>query len=187
MFASKFLALATLVASVVAQGIVEGSNPDENVSYTFEVASRQAACPKLQPANVEDALKRFNGLVPPAYTYGKTSESNPHVGAGALYLSYPEGTFAFTLTYDFVVPNATDTWVEKGADIANVYTAIREDVVKTWAEDTFQWKSYNVSKITDDAEPKHAGVFTFHISTPSFVKGCDTTCGGTCNPNNCKC
>lgn len=67
MFASKFLALATLVASAVAQGVVEGSNPDENVSYTFEVASRQAACPKLQPANVEDALKRFNGLVPPAY------------------------------------------------------------------------------------------------------------------------
>jgi hypothetical protein len=25
------------------------------------------------------------------------------------------------------------------------------------------------------------------IETPSFVKGCDTSCGGDCDPNICTC
>ncbi|CEJ94644.1 hypothetical protein VHEMI10163 [[Torrubiella] hemipterigena] len=178
-------ALAVLAATAAAQGIVKGTNP--KVFYKFNVASRTAQCPKLLPEHVDDGMKRFDGLFPPRYTYENTTKDEDQIFVGALYLSYPEGTFAFALDYNFALPNTTDNWVEKGADIANVYTAIREDIVRTWAADTFQFKTYNVSKSTNGRPPKHAGALTVQIQTPTFVKGCDTSCGGDCNPNKCQC
>lgn len=105
---------------------------------------------------------------------------------GALYLSYPEGTFAFSVDFEYVLPNSTATWVEDGDDFANVFDAVRQDVINTWPVDTFQWKWYNINKVVDGIS-SHAGVLNFHISVPTFIKGCDTSCGATCNPNRCNC
>ena len=106
---------------------------------------------------------------------------------GALYLSYPEGTYAFDLQYTSVTPNTTATWVDTGADIANVWSAVREDIVNLWSQNiTFQWIWYDVNKIVDRVS-NYAGQFQIQIQTPSFVKGCDTSCGGHCNPNICTC
>lgn len=106
---------------------------------------------------------------------------------GALYLSYPEGTFAFGLEYTAVTPNSTATWIDTGADVENVWTAIREDVVALWSQNTtFQWIWYDVNKTIDGAS-NYAGQFRLQIQTPTFVKGCDTSCGGDCDPNICTC
>lgn len=113
---------------------------------------------------------------------GKTSWS-----IGALYLSYAEGTFAFTMEYTSVTPNSTATWIDKGADIANVWDAIREDIVNVWSQNTtFQLIWYDVNK-TVHGISNYAGQFEIHVSTPSFVKGCDTSCGGDCQPTCTTC
>lgn len=61
---TTYFALASLVATAIAQGgIVKGTQP--TVLYEFDVADRTARCPKPLPADVEDGLKRFDGLFPP--------------------------------------------------------------------------------------------------------------------------
>ena len=106
---------------------------------------------------------------------------------GSLYLSYPEGTYAFDLLYTTVTPNSTATWVDSGADIANVWQAVREDIVDQWSQNiTFQFIWYDVNK-TVDGVSNHAGQLRVQIQTPTFVKGCDTSCGGDCDPNICAC
>lgn len=109
-------------------------------------------------------------------------------GYGALYLSYPDaGTFSFYLIYTSVTPNTTATWVDTGADISNVWTAIKEDVYDVWSQNTtFQWATYQISK-TVDGSTNHAGQLQINVETPTFVKGCGTTCGGACDPNICAC
>lgn len=105
----------------------------------------------------------------------------------ALYLSYPEGTFSFNFEYFTVAPNATSTWVDCGADIANVWSAVREDIVNLWIQNTtFQWTWYDVYKRVEGVS-KLASQLGIQIQTPYFVKGCDTSCGGHCNPNECPC
>lgn len=55
-------------------------------------------------------------------------------------LTYPEGTYAVGLQYTSVTPNTTATWMDSGADIANVWYAVREDIVNLWSQNTtFQW------------------------------------------------
>jgi hypothetical protein len=106
---------------------------------------------------------------------------------GALYLSYGEGTYAFDLVYFSVTPNTTATWVDAGPDIENVWSAVREDIVDLWSQNiTFQFIWYDVNKIIDGAS-NYAGQFQIQIETPSFVQGCDTSCGGICDPNICSC
>lgn len=59
-----------------------------------------------------------------------------------------------------------------------------------WASGmTFQWVWYEVEKelVGGDGEGNLAGTLRVQIQTPTFVKGCDTSCGGTCNPNFCEC
>lgn len=108
-------------------------------------------------------------------------------GIGALYLSYPEGTYAFDLLYTSVTPNSTATWINTGADIENVWAAVREDIVNVWSKGVnFQWVWYNINK-TVDGVSNYAGQFQVQIQTPTFVKGCDTSCGGDCDPNICTC
>jgi hypothetical protein len=91
------------------------------------------------------------------------------------------------LTYATVAPNTTATWVEAGADISNVWVAVREDIVEQWAQgSSFQFGYYSINK-TVDGVSSYAGEFTIQIQTPTFVKLCDTSCGGHCNPNICTC
>src|SRR5215469_13855717 len=79
--------------------------------------------------------------------------------SGALYLSYPEGTFSFYLVYTSVTPNTTATWINSGADIANVWDAVREDIVNLWSQNiTFQYIWYNVDKIVNGVS-NYAGQF----------------------------
>lgn len=86
-----------------------------------------------------------------------------------------------------MAPNTTATWVDAGADMANVWTAIRTDMAELWTQGTtFQWIWYSVYKIVDGTS-NYAGQLRMQIETPSFVKGCDTTCGGDCDPNICTC
>lgn len=86
-----------------------------------------------------------------------------------------------------MTPNTTATWVDAGADISNVWLAVREDIAEQWSQGlTFQWGWYDIDKIVDGVS-NHAGQFTIQIQTPTFVKLCDTTCGGHCNPNICTC
>lgn len=106
---------------------------------------------------------------------------------GALYLSYAEGTYAFVLEYTSVAPNSTASWIDSGADIENVWAAVREDIVDVWAGGTnFQFVWYDINK-TVNGVSNYAGEFRIQIQTPSFVKGCDTSCGGDCDPNICTC
>lgn len=121
------------------------------------------------------------------YDAGPSYAGQTVFNIGALYLGYPEGTYAFDLEYTSVTPNTTATWVDSGADIANVWYAVREDIVNLWSQDTtFQWIWYDVTK-TVDGVSNYAGQFRVQIQTPSFVKGCDTSCGGDCDPNICTC
>ena len=121
------------------------------------------------------------------YNVGPSYPGQTIWNIGALYLSYPEGTYAFDLQYTSVTPNTTATWVDTGADIANVWSAVREDIVNLWSQNTtFQWIWYDVNKVVDGVS-NYAGQFQIQIQTPSFVKGCDTSCGGDCDPNICTC
>ena len=93
------------------------------------------------------------------------------MASGALYLSYPEGTYAFYVSDTLVSPNSTATWIDNGADISNVFDAMRKDMVKIWGEKrTFQFAHYNVTKVTKGIA-KHAATFWFQAQTPSFVQG----------------
>ena len=106
---------------------------------------------------------------------------------GAFYDSYAEGVFAFALVYNSVTPNTTATWIDTGADIANVWSAVKGDIVNVWASTTtFQFIWYDITK-TVDGVSNHAGQIRIQIQTPSFVKECDTSCGGDCNPHKCTC
>lgn len=104
-----------------------------------------------------------------------------------MYLDTASGVKGFYISYASVTPNTTATWVNAGADISNVWLAVREDIAEQWSQGlTFQWGWYDIDK-TVDGVSNHAGQLTIQIQTPTFVKLCDTTCGGHCNPNICTC
>ncbi|KAJ4386703.1 hypothetical protein N0V93_009601 [Gnomoniopsis smithogilvyi] len=167
-----------------SNGIVAGEK--NGTSYSYNLTTTSAQCPTLLAADLQTSLEEFDGLFPPEYDAG-SSGSQDSWDIGALYLTYSEGTFAFDLEYTSVTPNSTATWIDTGVDIENVWTAVREDIVQVWSEGTnFQWVWYDINK-TVDGVSNYAGEFRIQIQTPSFVKGCDTSCGGDCDPNICTC
>lgn len=110
------------------------------------------------------------------YNAGPYYDGQTTWGVGALYLSTASGTKAFYISYATVTPNTTATWVDAGADISNVWLAVRKDIAEEWSQgSTFQWGWYSVNK-TVDGVSNYAGQFTIQIQTPTFVKGCDTSC-----------
>ncbi|KAG8157092.1 hypothetical protein KVR01_013082 [Diaporthe batatas] len=168
-----------------SSGTVAGA--EAGTFYTWSSDGTTAQCPDLPTADLETSLDQFDGIFPRLYNDGTPGGGNVS-GYGALYLSYPDaGTFSFYLIYTSVTPNTTATWVDTGADISNVWTAIKEDVYDVWGHNnTFQWATYQISK-TIDGSSNHAGQLQINIQTPTFVKGCGTACGGGCDPNICDC
>ncbi|KAL9615809.1 MAG: hypothetical protein Q9160_009242 [Pyrenula sp. 1 TL-2023] len=124
-----------------SDGTIIGAEP--GISYQWNSTGTSAQCPALLVTDLQTSLTQFDSLFPPQYDNGPSYPSQTIWNIGALYLSYPEGTYAFALEYTSVTPNRTATWVNSGADIANVWQAVREDVVDLWSQgSTFQfiWK-----------------------------------------------
>lgn len=70
-----------------------------------------------------------------------------------------------------MAPNSTATWVDAGADISNLWIAVRDHVVALWSQDnTFQWIWYSINK-TADGVRSYTGEFQVQIQTPTFVNG----------------
>ncbi|KAJ0107463.1 hypothetical protein J7T55_007652 [Diaporthe amygdali] len=168
-----------------SEGTVTGA--EDGTSYHFNSTGTSAQCAGLSVADLESSLARFDSLFPPQYSAGPFYEGQTVWSSGALYLDTASGVKGFYISYSTVTPNTTATWVDAGADILNVWLAVREDIVEEWSQgSTFQWAWYSIDK-TIDGVSNHAGEFTIQIQTPTFVKLCDTSCGGTCNPNICTC
>ncbi|CAN8100654.1 unnamed protein product [Discula destructiva] len=168
-----------------SQGIVAGA--ENGTYYHYNSTGTSAQCAELSVADLQASLAQFDSLFPPEYSAGPFYTGQTVFNIGALYLDTASGTKAFDLTYTTVTPNSTVTWVDAGADILNVWIAVREDIVDLWSEGTtFQWIWYSIDK-TAHGVSNYAGQFQIQIQTPTFVKGCDTSCGGDCDPNICTC
>ncbi|KAL1880068.1 hypothetical protein Daus18300_001431 [Diaporthe australafricana] len=199
MFIFKALVLAVSTTSLVTASVLGSSHTwsrrsegtvagaEDGVSYHFNSTGTSDTCVGLSVADLESSLVQFDTLFPPQYNAGPYYEGQTTWGVGALYLDTASGVKAFYISYSSVTPNTTATWVDAGADIFNVWVAVREDIAEQWAEGlTFQWAWYSIDKTVDGVD-NHAGEFAIQVQTPTFVKGCDTSCGGHCNPNICAC
>jgi len=199
MISSKLFALAVSASTLVSASVVvkkDASLPVkrddgtvvgavDGVSYYWNTTGTVAQCPSLTVPDLDTSLVSFDNFFPAEYD-ASTGESDIFE-IGAFYLTYPEGTYAFALTFSSVTPNSTATWVDTGADVANVWAAIKADIIDLWTgNSTFQFIFYDVTKITDGVA-NFAGSFQIQIQTPSFVKSCGTDCGGICDPNICTC
>ncbi|KAH8803427.1 bacterial alpha-L-rhamnosidase-domain-containing protein [Xylogone sp. PMI_703] len=148
-----------------SEGTVAGA--EEGISYFWNTADTSEQCPTLLANDLQTSLVQFDGLFPPEYDAGQYYDNQTIWNIGALYLSYPEGTFAFDMQFTTVTPNTTATWVNAGPDIANLWVAVREDVVNLWSQGiNFQWIWYDVHKITN-GDSNYAGQFQIQIQTPT--------------------
>ncbi|KAI3400775.1 hypothetical protein diail_1984 [Diaporthe ilicicola] len=180
MFFWKALALTVSTTSLVtaaalgsshtvtqrSEGIVPGA--EDGTSYYFNSTGTSETCAGLSVADLESSLEKFDTLFPPEYDAGPYYENQTVWGIGALYLDTASGVKGFYISYETVTPNTTATWVDAGADISNVWVAVREDIAEQWAQgSTFQWGWYSINK-TVDGVSNYAGQFTIQIQTPTF-------------------